>query len=144
VYQELQTAAHRARSKWSSRREKTERRMSSFSDCAVDPEPEQAPAPLRRLRAALPLQPRLLLASMLMCCSPTAPPDLPAGSRPGPRQRARGAFLVDDARRRRWPEPPLNSTRPQLFILGRDWAYNKFLFSIKKKWNKNNFHPLHH
>jgi len=39
AHHEPHTAEQRARSKWSSRREKTDRRMSSFSDCAVDPEP---------------------------------------------------------------------------------------------------------
>jgi hypothetical protein len=79
----LQTAEQRARSKWSSRREKMERRMSSLSDCAVEPEP--APTPLWRFRVALPLRLRLLLASMarVECCalpSLLLPLSLPAGS----------------------------------------------------------------
>jgi hypothetical protein len=73
--------------------------MSSFSDCAVEPEP--GPVPLRRLSAAVPLRPRLLLASMLAggCCfsvlSPVSRPDHERG--------------------------------PPLFILDRSWALKFFL-----------------
>jgi hypothetical protein len=62
--QEPPTAEQRARSKWSSSREKTDRRMSSFSDCAVDPKPVATPTPLRRLGTGLPLRTRLPLASI--------------------------------------------------------------------------------
>jgi hypothetical protein len=67
--------------------------MSSFSDCAVEPEPEPrpGPVPLRRLSAAVPLRPRLLLASMLVggCCFSVLSPRLPSG----PWERASFVYL---------------------------------------------------
>ena len=54
AHHEPHTAEQRARSKWSSRREKTDRRMSSFSDCAVYPEPVAAGRRLDLTAAAAP------------------------------------------------------------------------------------------
>jgi len=111
AHHEPHTAEQRARSKWLSSREKTDRRMSSFSDCTVDPEPVAAPTPLRRLGTALPLRPRLPLASMAGVLCAALSVSLSSRFETGPDQRgpvdrtAGGGFFFSlDSR---WLEPPL-------------------------------------
>ena len=108
-----QTAEQRARSKWSSRREKTDRRMSSFSDCAVEPEPVAAPTPLRRLGTALPLRPRLPLASMAGVLRAALPVSLSGRFETGPDQSG----LVDRTAGGGWSRR-FEQFQLQLFYIG--------------------------